>query len=258
MNTNSSTERNMYKSGSIFIKYSVLKMDFVKQPTSLPIKNVSVNCGEEEYKSPRHSKLLPNTIRAIICGPSNCGKTNVILSLLEGQNGLRFENVYIYSRSLYQPKYQYLEKALKPIKGVGFFKFSDNEEVIPPEKARPNSIFIFDDVICDKQNNIKLYFCMGRHRAIDCFYLCQSYTHIPKHLIRDNSNFAILFKQDDLNLKHIYNDFSVSADMTFEKFKNMTHMCWKKKYDFVVIDKDRDLNDGRYRKCFDEFIYIKK
>ncbi|KAG5337198.1 GLUCL protein, partial [Acromyrmex charruanus] len=53
--------------------------------------------------------MLPSTIRAIICGPSNCGKINVLISLIESPNGVRFENVYIYSKLLQQPKYQYLE-----------------------------------------------------------------------------------------------------------------------------------------------------
>ncbi|KYN29961.1 hypothetical protein ALC57_00577 [Trachymyrmex cornetzi] len=65
--------------------------------------------GAEKRK---HGEMLPNTIRAIICGPSNCGKTNVLISLLESPNGVRFENVYVYSKSLQQPKYQYLENFL--------------------------------------------------------------------------------------------------------------------------------------------------
>jgi len=31
---------------------------------------------------------------------------------------------------------------------------------------------IFDDVACEKQNNIRSDFCMGRHKNIDSFYLC--------------------------------------------------------------------------------------
>lgn len=232
-------------------------MEVVKQATKLPVKNIEHCFLEKKIQAPRHSKLLPNTIRCIIAGPSNCGKTNVVISLIESSNGLKFENIYIYSKSLHQPKYQYLERILKPIKGLGFFKFSENAAVIPPERARPNSIIIFDDVICDKQNNIKLYFSMGRHMAVDCFYLSQSYTRIPKHLIRENSNFIILFKQDDLNLKHVYHDCNVSSDMSFAEFKKMAQFCWVIRYSFLVIDKDSECNNGRYRKGFDEFIKIR-
>jgi hypothetical protein len=58
--------------------------------------------------------------------------------------------------------------------------------------------------MCDKQDNMRQYFSMGRHRGIDCFYLCQTYTKVPKHLIRDNANMIILFKQDELNLICLY------------------------------------------------------
>lgn len=179
-------------------------MRFIKQQESLPIRNAdAVSISIKERK---HGMLLPNNIRGIIVGPSNCGKTNVMLGLLEHPNGLRFENIYIYSKSLHQPKYEYLRKVMNRISALGYYTFSNNSDVISPEEAKPNSIFIFDDVACDKQDNIRSYFCMGRHKDIDSFYLCQTYTHIPKHLIRDNANLLILFKQDDLNLKHIYND----------------------------------------------------
>jgi len=68
---------------------------------------------------------------------------------------------------------------------MGYYTFSQNDEVLPPAKGKETSIMIFDDVACEKQNNIRSYFCMGRLKNIDYFYLCQTYTHIPKHLIRD-------------------------------------------------------------------------
>jgi len=112
----------------------------------------------------------------------------IMLSLIESPNGLKFENVYVFSKSLYQPKYEYLKILIKPIKGMGYHTFSHNEGVLDHSEAKHNSIMTFDDVACDKQDNIRSYFCMGRHKNIDSFYLCQTYSHIPKHLIRDNAN----------------------------------------------------------------------
>ena len=196
--------------------------------------------------------MLPNTIRGIVCGPSNCGKTNALISLLESPNGLRFENIYVYSKSLQQPKYRYLENLLSPIEEISYFTFSNNSDVIPPNEALPNSIFIFDDVACDKQDTIREYFAMGRHSSVDCFYLCQTYAKIPKHLIRDNANLLILFKQDGTNLKHVYNDH-VNTDMSYNNFYALCQKCWQDKYGFVVIDKDSSMTNGRYRKGFNEF-----
>lgn len=97
---------------------------------------------------------------------------------------------------------------------------------------------------------------MGRHNCVDCFYLSQTYARISKHLVRDNANFLIIFKQDDKNLRHIYNDH-VNTDMVFEQFKALCTECWREnKYGFLVISKDDDIADGRYRKGFDAYIKL--
>lgn len=228
-------------------------MRFIKQHNKLMIKNLDFVTNKKNFKTQRHGPLLPNSLRALIVGPSNSGKTNVMISLLENPNGLKFKNIYLYSKSLQQPKYKYLEQLLQPIKGMGFFSFSENDTVIPPEKAKPNSIMIFDDVACEKQNNVRAYFCMGRHNDIDSFYLGQTYTRIPKHLVRDNANLLVIFKQDLVNLKHIYNDH-VGCDMPFTKFSEICAECWSDNYGFMVISKDDSIERGRYRKGFDVFI----
>jgi len=87
-----------------------------------------------------------------------------------------------------------LENLLSSIDEIGYFTFSNNNDVVPPIEARPNSIFVFHDVACDKQDTVREYFSMGRHLHVDCFYLCQSYARIPKHLIWDNANLLILFR----------------------------------------------------------------
>ena len=228
-------------------------MRFVKQPTTIKVSNMDDRTHSTfNASAQRHGRLLPNAIRCIICGPSNCGKTNVLISLLESPHGVRFANVYVYSKSLQQPKYRYLEDLLAPLDGIGYFTFSENSAVIPPNEALPNSIFVFDDVACDKQDTIREYFAMGRHSNVDCFYLCQTYAKIPKHLIRDNANLLLLFKQDGTNLRHAYNDH-VNTDMSYDDFCALCRACWQRKYGFVVIDKDSALRNGRYRRGFNEF-----
>jgi Poxvirus A32 protein. len=226
-------------------------MKVVKQKISLDIDNVDL-LKESTIK---HSLLFPMTLRCLVIGPSNCGKTNVIMNLLEHINGLKFENVCVCSKSLNQDKYIYLKDLLKPIKGIGYKEFSSTEDLMEPSKAPPNSVFIFDDVACDKQDIVRDYFCRGRHNNVDCFYLCQTYVKIPKHLIRDNANSFVIFKQDDINLKHLYQEH-IGTDMSFEQFKEMCSLCWTRPFGFVSILKDCDIDKGRYRKGFDHFIYI--
>lgn len=52
------------------------------------------------------------------------GKTNVLLSLIADKNGLEFENIYLYCKTLDQDKYKYLAEVLKPIKDLGFYTFT--------------------------------------------------------------------------------------------------------------------------------------
>ncbi|KAL4153880.1 hypothetical protein QTP88_001713 [Uroleucon formosanum] len=97
-----------------------------------------------------------------------------------------------------------LSDILSDIDGIQLFTFYENEQVIEPEKALPNSVFIFDDIISEDQKIARTYFSRGRHNLVDVFYLAQSYSKEPKQLLRDNANFIVLFKQDETNLKHIY------------------------------------------------------
>jgi hypothetical protein len=227
-------------------------MHVVVQEPQLPLINFDEFLGSGEKTSmTKHGPLLPYSIRAIFAGSSNSGKTNTLFNLLFDPNGLRFENIYVFSKSLYQPKYELLKKVLP--KEIGYYPYDDNTLIVHPNDARPNSIMIFDDISCEKHDNIRAYFTMGRHKNIDIFYLGQSYTNCPKLLIRDNANFIVLFKQDDLNLRHVYHDH-VNTDMTFEKFKELCGEAWKEDHGFFVIDKTRPLNKGRYRIKFDSFI----
>lgn len=230
-------------------------MRIVKQSLALPIAINHDDKTPNKKKRYRHSKLLPDTVRGIICGPSNCGKTNILLNLIFQPNGLKFENIYLFTKSLHQEKYKMLKEVLEKTKQIGFFPFTENEEVICTADAKPNSLFVFDDIITQNQNKMREFFSMGRHYSIDSIYLTQSYAKMPKHLIRDNCNILILFKQDETNLKHIFQDH-ISPDMTFEKFKNICGKCWKNKYGVFVIVKDNDIKEGRYRIGFDKYIYL--
>lgn len=230
-------------------------MEFVRQRKRLRIRNFDkIVCNDKVMENKKHGDLLPDNIRCIISGPSSSGKTNLMFNLLFDINGLYFENVYVFSKSLYQPKYVFLEKVLSEIPLIGYYTFTENEQVIHPNDVKQNSVMIFDDIACERQNNITNYFTMGRHNNIDVFYLCQTYSKVPKQLVRDNTNVIIVFSQDELNLKHIYSDH-VNTDMDFDKFKEICCKAWNSsKKGFLVINKEDDLNCGRYRIGFDIYI----
>lgn len=231
-------------------------MKIVQQNIKLPITEINGGGGCTAQLLQRHaSNLMPQQpIRALFAGASGCGKTNALLNLIYSPYGLSFKNIYLYSKSRFQPKYQEMEKILSLVPEIGYFAFDDNEEVVAPQNAREHSIFIFDDIAIEPQSNVRAYYCMGRHKNIDSFYLTQTYVCCQKHLVRDNLNFICLFKMDNINLKHAYNEH-VNTDMSFQDFFQMCKTVWGLgKFACLVIDKTRDLNDGRYRCNFDSFI----
>lgn len=219
----------------------------------LPIVNYDKPSHDNVFS--KHGTLFNGTCkRALVVGPSGCGKTNTIVTLLVHPNGLRFENIYIYCKSLYQPKYRFIQAVFQPMKEIGYQEYSNDKDIISPQEIKPNSVIIFDDVASCNQNIIRDFFSFGRHKNTDCFYICQTYSSIPKQLIRDNANLLIIFKQDLLNLKHIFEDH-VNLDMTFSQFKELCSICWEDQYGFLVMDKDCTKSKGRYRKGFDKYIY---
>ena len=126
-------------------------MKFIEQPVSIDTINVDKYAAVNVKKNKRHGSLLPDSIRGLIVGPSNCGKTSALLSLILSENGLCFKNIYIYSKSLEQPKYKYLERVFSKLKDIGYHAYSNNSEIAGPSDAEPYSIAVFDDVSCEKQ-----------------------------------------------------------------------------------------------------------
>lgn len=228
-------------------------MKFKTQRLSLPVYNYDSVLKQKVFT--RHSDLFGGTCkRTLIVGPSGCGKTNVLLTLLLHPNGFRFKNIYICCRSLYQEKYEYLRSVLKAVPEIGYYEYVDANDMIAPEQVIDYSIVIFDDIPTINLSIVKQFFSFGRHRNIDCFYLIQTYSAIPKQLLRDNANLLILFQQDSTNLKHIFSDHI--HDLNFEQFLNICRMCWKKSFDILLIDTDCKFNEGRYRQGFDTYINL--
>jgi len=140
-------------------------MQLIKQEKKLPITEVHLSNKDcenmREFK--RHGDLLPQHVRLICAGPSNCGKTTALLSLIYNREGLWFENIYIFSKTLYQSKYQELESVLENIPEIAFFKCSNVESVPSLEEVKPNSIMIFDDIASEpgKNRHLQSYFSMA-------------------------------------------------------------------------------------------------
>lgn len=74
-------------------------MKVQKQKTELPIENPDEISSDSKFR--KHGILFGGKCkRGLFVGSSGCGKTNVVLGLLEHPNGVRFKNIYLYSKSV--------------------------------------------------------------------------------------------------------------------------------------------------------------
>jgi hypothetical protein len=71
-------------------------MKLIEQKDKLSIDNIDVQIIK---KPSRHGPLLPDSSRGILVGPSESGKTNIMFNLITNRNGLKFENIYLYSKT---------------------------------------------------------------------------------------------------------------------------------------------------------------
>ena len=258
----------------------------------MQVKNLSWN---ENLRKRFNHPLLPKSVRGLIVGKSGCGKTTLVLNLLLSPGWLDYDKLYVFGRSLFQPEYRILKKGMEekvPKEALmNLFEYRDEiidknispliliEEMAKDSKEKsdiecqfyeyPNDVpdprdleshhknlMIFDDLLLEPQNKCETYYIRGRHSNVDCFYLSQNYFKLPRQTIRENANFICLFKQDNKNINHIYNDH-VSSDMSINEFRNLCKETWKSPFGFVVIDLSSRVNAGKYRRGFDEF-YIPK
>ncbi len=241
------------------------------------------SCYTWDTKTNRNNnKLLPSSIRGLIVGKSNCGKTTLLFNLLLKTGWIDFDHIYVFGKSLHQKEYKILkagfQNGLSKEHITSIFKyqkhfhkqevnpidviikcdvnnkntikddFFDNCNDIPdPSELNPSdkNLMIFDDCILEKQSKAEAYFTRGRHHNCDSFYISQNYFLLPRKTIRENSNFIILFPQDAKNLAHIHQDHC--TDISFEEFKTFCRKCWESKHNFVAIDLSSEKHMGKYR-----------
>ena len=257
--------------------------------------NIKELTWNETQSKRSNNSLFPRSIRGLIVGKSGCGKTTLLLNFLLSPGWLDYNNLMVFGKSLFQPEYQILKKALEeqlPKEAILRF-FNNQDEIMQRNDVSPiqlleliaktqrnksdieckfyespsdvldpkelssdkKNLMVFDDLLLERQNKCEAYYTRGRHSNVDCFYLAQNYFRLPRQTIRENANFICLFQQDQKNINHIYNDH-VSCDMSKEVFRDLCNITWKYPHGFVIIDLSSKKNEGKYRKGLDDF-YIK-
>ena len=234
---------------------------------------------------PKHHFMLPSpSLRQLIIGSSNCGKTCLLLKLLLNESWLDYNSLYIYGNSLHQPEYKLLKEAFEkgydktdilkfllnnkgdiekfiqeiPRKShhpkTNFYSY-DSSDILPNPKdinSKKKNLFVFDDIMTNKnQDNVGSFYTRGRHNNCSCIYISQNYHKLPRQTIRTNCNSLILFKIPTKDLRHIYEDI-VSNDMSWDEFNNFCEEVFNFPYSFIAINKDADVENGRYIQNFNK------
>ena len=249
--------------------------------------NITNNYTWKTKTNRDNSPLLPKNIRGLIVGKSGCGKTTLLINLLLQPDWLDYNHLYIYGNSLHQKEYQIIMKGyeeglskrqvsnlflhqeilekdklspldvIKDYSGIreGGIKIDvyDNCDSVPDPKQlniNEKNLLVLDDCYLDKQSKAESYYSRGRHNSCDTLFLSQNYFRLPRHTIRENSNFIILFRQDVKNLDHIYADHC--SDISRDEFKAFCKTVWKD-YNFVTLDLTSSKFHGKYRKNLDCF-----
>ena len=245
----------------------------------MDVTNISLKTKRSRFNNP----LLPSNIRALIVGPSNCGKTILLLNLLLKEGWLDYDNLLVFGNSLFQAEYEIIKKGFdnhlgkgqileifqnqgektpievieefnKPKEGGITAEFYENCELVPDPKSldkRLKNLLILDDCYLGKQSTSRSYFTRGRHSNCDVFYISQNYFSLPRNSVRENSNFIILFPQNAKSIDHIYRDHC--TDIPFNEFKELCNLIWSQKYNFLTIDLTSAPFNGKYRKNLETF-----
>ena len=148
-----------------------------------------------DYKQ-GHSCMSTDVFRMLICGPSNSGKTNILLHML--YELLEYDKVYLFSKNLRQNKYRALLQdfvaRIDPEAGYEVIE-APGDEIIPLEDLPVDNqkVVVFDDLVCESnQNAIINYFINGQHKNCGVIYPTQTFYKVPKN-IRDNCSHFCIF-----------------------------------------------------------------
>ena len=158
------------------------------------------NCRE-------NNPLLPQSLRGLIIGKSEYGKTTVIFNLLLQPGWLDYNHLYIFVKSLRQQEYRNgfegglskqqisnvftsQEMLQSPLIAIAKYSGARNGEIrayyyddcqnIPDRSALDHTqqnLLLLDDCFLGKQNKAEAYYTRGRHNNCDTIYIPSTTTY---------------------------------------------------------------------------------
>ena len=171
--------------------------------------NLDSITNENNKKHNEKWPYIPDHLyRIIIIGGSGSGKRNVLINLINEQNGI--DKIYLYPRDLSEPKYENLIKkredaGIKHLNNPNTFIECSNtmddvyENINDYNLIRKRkTIIVFDDMIADIMGNkrfqaiIKELFIRYRKLNISLVFITQSYLSVPKDVRLNTTHYFIM------------------------------------------------------------------
>ena len=210
--------------------------------------------------------------RMLVIGPSRSGKTNVLLNLIQKDNGNFIDKIYSYPKDLDEPKYQFLIKKREDagIKNLNdpsvFIEYSNTMDYVYNNidhhnlKRKRKILIVFHDMIADIMSNkrfeaiIKELFIRCRKLNISLVFITQSYFSVPEEVRLNSTHYLIMKIHNKTELENIATNHS--ADIDYKDFLKIYKNCTKGSYSFLPIDTTLTAdNPVSFRKEFsDSFI----
>ena len=176
--------------------------------------------------------------RMLIIGPSESGKTNILLHLINNLHPI--DKIYLYAKDLSEPKYEYLinKREQAGIKNLNdphaFIEYSNDMDDVLDDNNNYNKnrdikvLIVFDDMIADIEYNKNF------ERIIkELFYRARYF--IESYFRALNSMHYILMKiGNKKELKSIAEEKSGHLD--YKDFLKMYNYCTREPYSFMTID----------------------
>ena len=162
---------------------------------------------------------VPCTV--LFSGPTNCGKTQLVLDLIENEYRNHFDNIIIICSTLRWNKTYQTRSWLWSDNYVFLIEPRDKlfEWISTLTKlfAGEETLFVIDDMIADetldkKRQPLLDLAISGRHRNHSVWLLTQSYTAIPKNLRRQKKMLFFWYPDDRSDLQKVDEETNLMED----------------------------------------------
>ena len=231
-----------------------------------------------------HHKSLPYSFRMLIVGQSGCGKTTLLMRLLLKENLLNYDNLYIFSKSLYQPEYQCLihgfknklpKSAILAMMNTGdeiekyenrtieeiakYYAricecnsdikiecFKSASDVPDPTEldSRKRNLMVFDDIMNERSQKTPEDY-YTRGRTCNCDSIYLSQNYIKLPLHTIRSNSnLVVFFKLSPQDRNQIFQKFAAMDMSKPEFNQICSQAWERDYGYLVIDTTQKYKSG--------------